>query len=166
MPKRKIPHRNLSPHGWWIASYLERFEYFDEDRRNPRRRCLAYENTVLLKARTREEAYRKLMKIGDVKPSECWDEATGRRGIWHFEGPTMLLPVCDPLEDGAELLWKVHRNRSVKKIKSLVRRKTDLPVFDDRETEVDIRTRADLVSCQKEPGPMRKSTMPERPRPA
>jgi hypothetical protein len=30
---RKIPYRNQSRYGWWIAAYLERFEYYDEDRR-------------------------------------------------------------------------------------------------------------------------------------
>ena len=27
MPKKPIPHRNRSPHGWWIGSYVERFEF-------------------------------------------------------------------------------------------------------------------------------------------
>jgi hypothetical protein len=61
---KSIPHRNRSPHGWWIASYLERFEYYDEDRTNLRRRCLAWENTILVKARNRHEAWRKAMAQG------------------------------------------------------------------------------------------------------
>jgi hypothetical protein len=135
VPKRKILHRNRSPHGWWLGSYLERFEYNDEARRNLRRRCLAYENTVLIRARNRDDAYRKLMKLGAAEASissECWD-ANGRRGIWRFEGPTDLVPIHEPLEDGAEVLWNVHRGRSVKSIRSLVKKKEQLSVFDDRD---------------------------------
>jgi len=133
MPTKVIPHRKRSPHGWWIGSYIERFEFHDEDRSNPNRRCLAYENTVLLKAKNRDDAYRKLVALGSVETSECWDTATGRRGLWRFEGPTQLLPIHDEIEDGAEVLWTVHRNRSVRRIQSLVRTKKQLPVFDDSE---------------------------------
>jgi hypothetical protein len=28
--KTKIPFRNRNHSGWWIASYIERFEYFDD----------------------------------------------------------------------------------------------------------------------------------------
>src|SRR6478672_13717402 len=53
MTQRKadqVPFRNRSPYGWWIATYLERFEYDDENKRNSGRRCLAWENTVLIRA--------------------------------------------------------------------------------------------------------------------
>jgi hypothetical protein len=64
---------------------------------------------------------------------EWSDSRTKRRGAWRFEGLTELLPVYERIEDGAEISWTEHSNRSVKKIKSLVRRKRDLAVFDDRE---------------------------------
>ena len=64
MGRHEIPHRNRTRHGWWIASYLERFEYYDEDTSNLKRRCRAWENTILIKARTREEAWRKAMAEG------------------------------------------------------------------------------------------------------
>jgi len=133
MPKKAVLYRNRSPHGWWIGTYIERFEFHDEDRSNPNRRCLAYENTVLLKAKNREEAYRKLIALGSIKTSECWDTFTGRRGVWRFEGPRQLLPIYDKIDDGAEVLWTVHRNRPVRSIQSLVRTRKQLPVFDDSE---------------------------------
>jgi hypothetical protein len=49
--KKNIPTENRGPYGWWMASYIMRFEYYDEDRKNPQRRCLAWENTVILKAK-------------------------------------------------------------------------------------------------------------------
>ncbi len=131
--KPSIPWRNRSPHGWWIGSYIERFEFNDEKRDNPKRRCLAHENTMLLKAKNRDEAYRKLIKLGSGKEFECVDNASGKRGFWRFEGPSLLLPIYDELEHGAELLWTVHRNRPVHAIQSRVRTKNNLPVFDDSE---------------------------------
>lgn len=126
------PHRNRSPYGWWIASYLERFEYDDEDRRNSNRRCLAWENTILVKARTRDEAWAKAMTYG--RRSEGIEGRLGtrrRRGSWRFEGLTSLLPVYERLEDGAELLWVEHAGRSVRSIRALVKKKRELETFDD-----------------------------------
>jgi len=114
--------------------YVQRFEHYDEDRKNSKRRCLAYENTVLITAKDREEAYKKLMALGSAADGmECVDMNTGRRGIWRFEGPTELLPIHEKVEDGAEILWTTHRNRSVKSIQALVRTKKGLSVFNDRE---------------------------------
>ena len=130
--RRRIPHRNRSPSGWWIASYIERYEYHDELKRNPNRRCLAWENTILLKAPDREAAYRKALATGRLcEGTESRDERTGRRGTWRFEGLTSLLPIYDDIEDGVEVLWTVHRGRSVKTIRAMVRRKQDLETFQD-----------------------------------
>lgn len=132
--KNPIPDRNRSPYGWWIGMYIQRFEFSDEDRRNSKRRCLAHENTVLIVAKDREEAYKKLLALGSAAEGiECVDTSNGQRGFWRFEGPTELLPIHDKIEDGAEVMWTTHRNRSVKSIRALVRKKEELPVFDDSE---------------------------------
>ena len=131
---KKIPWRNRTPTGWWIASYLERFEYYDEDLKNPNRRCLAWKNTILIKARDREVAFRKAVangRLGDG--SEAWDKDTGRRGAWRFEGLTMLLPVYDDIEDGAEVLWSEYEGKTVKRIKAMVKSKRELESFQDDE---------------------------------
>jgi hypothetical protein len=137
VPQRRsnrIPFGNRNHTGWWIASFIERFEFFDENLANPKRRCLAHENTVLVRASNRDVAYRKAVKIGRASEgSEGWDSKSGRRGAWRFEGLTGLLPMYEALEDGAELLWRELSNVSVRKVKTLVRAKKDLSVFDDRE---------------------------------
>jgi len=130
--RHAIPFKNRSPHGWWIASYLERFEYYDEDRRKLNRRCTAWENTVLIKAKNRDEAWRKTVALGRLSGgSEAWDE-TGRKGQWRYEGVTSLLPVYETIEDGAEVLWTEHQGWTVKRVKTLVKTKRELNVFDDR----------------------------------
>src|ERR1051326_2082129 len=123
----KVPFRNRNHSGWWIASYLERFEYYDENKKNLGRRCLAWENTVLIRAGSREQAYRKALTLGRLSNgNEAWDVDTKRRGAWRFEGLTELLPVYEDLQDGAEILWREYPNRTVKTIKSLVKRKREL----------------------------------------
>jgi hypothetical protein len=37
----KVPHRNRNHTGWWIASFIERFEYSDENKANLNRRDVA-----------------------------------------------------------------------------------------------------------------------------
>lgn len=130
-PSKAIPSKNKSPYGWWIASLVERFEYYDEDKNNLNRRCLAWVNTILIQAHDREEAYRKALEYGSYSEgSEAWDD-TGRKGCWRFEGIATLLPIYDQLEDGAELLWEEHENRSVKTVQSWVRQKEELETFID-----------------------------------
>jgi len=128
--KERIPTRNKSPFGWWIASYIERFEPENEASENLNRRCLAWENTIIIKARNREEAYRKAEKAGKVGNNL---EATinGRKGVWKYEGLTSLLAIYEDLEDGAEILWNEHKNITVKKVRSWVKSKDQLETFDD-----------------------------------
>ena len=128
---RRIPHRNLSTFGWWVASFVERFEFYDEDKSNPNRRCIAWENTILLKAKDRERAYKKAVAIGKRRSGGQGWNSEGRKGVWKFEGLTHLLPVYDQIEDGAEILWTSHENVAVKTVRALVRARKDLEVFDD-----------------------------------
>lgn len=131
---KRIPTRNSSPHGWWIATLIERFEYYGEDKSNPRRRCLAYENVVLIKARGREQAYKKALVQGRAgQDTECVNLDTGRKGLWVFEGISSLLPVHDKLEDGAEVMWTSHGNVTVGRVKSRIRKKAELEAFDDED---------------------------------
>jgi hypothetical protein len=129
---RKIPYRNKSPYGWWVASYLVRLEYDDENKENPNRKCLAWENTIILHSPNREAAYREAVRIGSLGDgSRAREVESGRERCWRFEGLTSLLPVYERLEHGAEILWKEHRNRTVRKIKSWVKQKKQLETFDD-----------------------------------
>ena len=137
MKKRKpakIAYRNCSPYGWWVASYIERFEWKSDDRSKPNRRCLAYENTILIKAPDRESAYKKALGASNCLHAE-WrsygDKPPGRPGRWVFEGLTSFLAIHDELENGAEIIWRIHGGRRVSTIKSLVKTKQQLEAFID-----------------------------------
>jgi hypothetical protein len=54
-------------------------------------------------------------------------------GEWRFAGISMLLPVCEKIEDGAEILWEDRGLLTVARLKRLVKSKQSLPVFDDTE---------------------------------
>jgi len=131
--KKEIPVRNKSPFGWWIAAILLRYEEQGEDRKNLSRRCLAWVNTIIIKAKNREEAYRKAIFQGESHQSKKWDSIdtkTRRKGRWNFEGLMSLLPIYEELEDGAEVLWDQHKV-SVKRVKSWVKSKKELETFQD-----------------------------------
>jgi hypothetical protein len=132
-PKSKIPSRNRSPFGWWVASYIERFEWKSEDRTKLKRRCLAWENTVLIKAKDREVAYQKARSIRKTYSPEWrnYGNHPGRPGRWVFEGLTSLLAIYEKLEDGAEIIWNEHADRTVEKIRSFVKKKSELETFID-----------------------------------
>ena len=126
-------NKNISPVGWYVASVLVRFEWYDEDKDNLNRRCLAWENQIIIKAANPEEAYAKAMEHGKSheEHGEAWEvDNEGRKGRWRFEGLTSLLAIYDELEDGAEIVWKEYENRSVKKVKSWAKPKEELEVFD------------------------------------
>jgi len=115
---------------WFVASILLRFEYVDEDRSNPRRRCLAHENTHLIRATSPQVAYRKALRIGRAWAADPpYRNIEGKLCRWRFVGLTNLLPVYEPLEDGAEVFWTEHSNRQVSTIERLVRAKEQLQAF-------------------------------------
>lgn len=128
---KKVPDRNRSPTGWWIASFIERAVWDGASRSPEASRCTAWENTVIFKAKDREAAYKKAVLLGSSNKLEFSDPAGKKAGRWVFEGLTSLLPIYDPLEDGAEILWRDHSGRTLKRIRGMVKNKRDLEAFDD-----------------------------------
>ena len=122
-----------SPFGWWIAIYMERLEFGDEPKRDLDRRCLAWENTILVQARTRDVAYRKAIAAARLGDGIEGHNSAGKKGTWRFEGLTELVPIYEKLEHGAEVLWAEHKGRTVRAIRSRVKPKSKLAVFDDRK---------------------------------
>lgn len=129
---KKIAQQNRSPTGWWIASFIER-AVWDDDARRPSEssRCTAWENTIIFKAKNRDSAYSKAVRLGSLNKSTFSDTTDKRTGRWVFEGLTSLLPIYDELEDGAEILWRDHSGRTLKRVRAMVKKKSELEAFDD-----------------------------------
>jgi len=132
--KRKSPWRNKSPNGWWIASYIQRFQWKDDRPSTNRSRCLIWENTIILKAKTREVAFRKATVLAKSSATGKWEllgDPPGRPGRWVLEGFTSLLPIYEPLQDGAEVLWSEYRKKSLGTLRRRIRPKGKLEAFVD-----------------------------------
>ena len=129
MPQRsEVPHRNRNHSGWWIYGEVEYWVSKRQKKLLPGSRCLVWENTRLIRANDRNDAYRKALK----RSSAGYPSKTNG-GEWHFAGISMLFPVYDDLEDGVEILWSDRGVMPMKNIKTLVKSKARLPVFDDRD---------------------------------
>ncbi|MBO9491017.1 DUF4288 domain-containing protein [Endozoicomonas sp. G2_1] len=127
----------MSKERYWVAVMVERFQYDDEDISNPKRRCRAFTNTVLLKAVDKEQAYQKAIEYGElgIENESNWSNDKGRKGRWIFEGLINLLDVDESVidPDGTELFFDDDCGISVGKVQSWVRKKEDLEVFRVRE---------------------------------
>jgi hypothetical protein len=102
---------DVSPVGGYVGSYVIRFIELDEaGNDDPERDFLVWENTVIVRAGDLDEAYRKVVAVGEgtTTPYRGGDE--GLPVQWVFEGVTELLPIYEALEDGAEILWAEHES--------------------------------------------------------
>lgn len=96
----------LSPVGWYVGSYLLRFIELDaRDNDDPDAEFSVWENTVIVKADTLAEAHAKVAAIAQAETEPYKGSPAGVPVQWVFEGITELLPIHEPLEDGAEIFW-------------------------------------------------------------
>lgn len=128
MGKRiEIPYRNRNHTGWWIFTEVEQWVSNRQKKLFPKSRCLVWENTRLIRAKSREQAYRKALAYG-----RQWHPSKTKGGEWRFAGISMLLPVYEEIEDGAEILWTDRGMLQIERIKRLVRTKHRLSLFNDK----------------------------------
>lgn len=109
-----------SPVGWYVGSYLLRFVELNEaDNDDPEASFLVWENTVIIRAEDLDEAFRKVEAAG-LQQSEPYQGGLdgGVPVQWIFEGITDLLPIYEPLEDGAEIMWAEHESVKLSKLRS------------------------------------------------
>ena len=129
-----VPWRNKSPYGWWIASYIQRFEWKGKPPKSPRARCDAWENTILVRGNNRDAAYRKAVAFGKRACPRLWElhgDPPGRLGRWVYEGLTSLIAVYEPIEDGSEILWTEHANTTLGAVRRRCKRKRMLETYQD-----------------------------------
>ena len=117
-------NKNISPVGWYVGTYLARFvEVDDHETHNPEKRFQTWENTIVVQADDLEEAYGKIEKIAmdGERPYRG-----GKQGVvvqWEYMGIIDLLPIYEPLVDGAEIMWAENRPRKLKRLQSMVKPK-------------------------------------------
>ncbi|QWP75837.1 DUF4288 domain-containing protein [Lysobacter sp. K5869] len=114
--------KNVSPVGWYVGSYLLRFIELDAaDNDDPDAKFDCWENTVIVTANDLDEAYDKIVAIatGESRPYRGGDEGVPVQ--WVFEGVTDLLPIYEPLRDGAEIMWGEHDDVPLSRIREWVR---------------------------------------------
>ncbi|MCP5235359.1 MAG: DUF4288 domain-containing protein [Zoogloeaceae bacterium] len=119
--------KNVAPHGWYIASYLLRFiEVAEEGNDDPEKRFVTWENTILVKARSMNEAYEKALRVAMKETQPYKGGPDGVDVQWVFEGITDLLPIYEELADGAEIMWAKHAPRKLRNIRRRARTKDEL----------------------------------------
>jgi hypothetical protein len=112
---------NISPVGWYVGSYIIRFiEVEDENNADEESEFLTWENTVIVKANSLEEAYTKVEVIGKEHDSPYKGGKEGVRVNWIYEGVTSLLPIYEDLEDGAEIMWTERENLKLRNLRRMV----------------------------------------------
>jgi hypothetical protein len=118
-----------SPTGWWVASYIERAVWDHGSQPSDSSRCKAWENTILIRAKNGDAAYKKAVRLASSNKSTFSDSMGKKIGRWKFEGLTSLIPLYEEIRDGAEIIWTDRSGLSFKRIRAMVRRKGDLEVF-------------------------------------
>jgi hypothetical protein len=117
-------NKNISPVGWYVASYLIRFiEIECENNNDAEERFISWENTVIVKASNLEEAYDKVVKIANETTEPYLGGPDAVPVQWVFEGLTELLPIYEELEDGSEIMWAKYLPRKLKNLQKMVRGK-------------------------------------------
>lgn len=123
---RNIIDKNISPVGWYVGSYLIRFiELEDSEKFESERRFPAWENTVVVQAKSLEDAYDKIEEIGKNETGVYKGGPEGVPVQWVYEGITELLPIYEGLADGAEIMWREHKPKKLKNLQKMVGNKVD-----------------------------------------
>ena len=119
--------KNTSPVGWYLGVYLLRFmELNDPGRNEPERRFLSWENTVLVRAKTFDDAYAKVVVIGKENAMRYLGGPDSVPVKWQYIGVTGLLPIYEKIEDGVEVAWAEHAPRTLRKLRARAKTKEEL----------------------------------------
>ncbi len=112
--------KNASPVGWYIGTYLIRFiELNEEGNDDLEKRFYSWENTVIVKADSMEEAFHKIEIIAKEEEEPYKGGPKCIPVQWIYEGITELLPIYEELSDGAEVMWREHRSRTLRRLRSM-----------------------------------------------
>ncbi len=118
--------KNISPVGWYVASYLIRFIELEEDGNDdPEKRFSAWENTIIIQAEDLDDAYDKVLEEVTYQTEPYKGGPEGIPVQWVFEGVTELLPIYEALEHGSEIMYREHNPTKLKNLRKAVRPRND-----------------------------------------
>ena len=107
---------------WWIADLVEEIT-IQGDSRN-----VVHRNTVLIRADSAEEAYKKALLLGR-EGNLSYQNASRKRVRIRFRGIAQLDVIHDELQHGAELFYSEEVSVPRKQIQRWVKRKRELEAF-------------------------------------
>lgn len=112
--------RDMSPVGWYVGSYLIRFiELKATGNDDLEGKFLVWENTIIVRAESFDEAYKKVEAQAKLNTEPYKGGLEGVPVQWVFEGISDLIPIYEPLEDGAEIMWTEHEAVKLNKLRSM-----------------------------------------------
>ncbi len=118
--------KNISPVGWYVASYIIRFVALEEQgNEDPEKRFTAWENTIIIQAENLEDAYDKITEEAKYQTEPYKGGSEGIPVQWIFEGVTELLPIYEELEHGSEIMYREHNSTKLKNLRKAVRQRSE-----------------------------------------
>lgn len=128
--------KDISPVGWYVGSYQLRFIEINDasGKDNPEGEFLVWENTIIVKANDMDEAYSKVIAVAQSATEPYKGGPGGVPVQWVFEGVTDLLPIYEPLEDGAEIMWAEHEGVKLRELRQRAKPLSAFTKFPDAET--------------------------------
>lgn len=87
---------------------------------------LVWVNIHIVKADSPKEAYAKAFKLGKSHNQRYKAGQDERSARWIFRGIRDLIPIYEKIEDGAEILFEAHERMTEKRIRKMLRRKSDI----------------------------------------
>ena len=120
----------VSPVGWYIASYIERIDPLSvyEDGDLSHEPWAVWENRILVKAHTPDEALERT-KFHLENVGSDYKNTDGIMVRSSVVGLTGLIAIYDPLEDGEEIEWIDHTGETVADMLDRIQAEDQLEAF-------------------------------------
>ena|SRR5438270_8556921 len=107
---------------WFLAEMIEDFSYADSEKHD------VYVNTILIQAKSVEEAYAKALEKGEVYNS-TYTNTDGITITTKFGGLRNLYLIYEKLEDGAEIIYEEIDDLTEEEVAALATPKEELVAF-------------------------------------
>ena len=115
-----------SPLNWYTVELIQRFEICGAKQKK-NKKYIVWENLMLVKAKSIQEAYDKAYQYGEKTNLRDWEtEYKGHKGSWVFSGISAIAPVYEKFDDLAEIKWTEYMNVPMQEITSSILNKKDM----------------------------------------